>query len=194
MIANVPAMSWPAAQPRAYPRWPILILAASAFVAIWGGWVSLGRMCGFGTVNLLPGIIDADVDLSITLPLGMEAYAAWATGAWLTDRPMDASARRFAKWSALASLVVGGMGQVAYHLLAAAGVEKAPWPLVIVVACIPVAVLGMASQLAYRIGAHHDPATRPSQRPRRSSASRPLTRQSSRRPRPPSASTRPARS
>ena len=160
MLANVAATSSPVTHQRTYPRWPILILAASAFVAIWGGWVSLGRLCGFGVVNLLPGIADVQVDLSITLPLGMEAYAAWATGAWLTDRPMDASARRFAKWSALAALVVGGMGQVAYHLLAAAGVEHAPWPIVIIVACIPVAVLGMASQLAYRIGAHHDPIDR----------------------------------
>lgn len=141
-----------------YPRWPVVVLAGSAFVAIWGGWVELGRLCGFGTVDLLPGIADVRVDLAITLPLGMEVYAAYAMGAWLTARPIEPGARAFAKWSALAALVVGGAGQVAYHLLAAAGVPEAPWPVVVVVACVPVAVLGMASQLAHRLHASAPPA------------------------------------
>ena len=36
--------------------WPLLLIAAPAMVAIWSGWVALGAMCGFGPVNLLPGI------------------------------------------------------------------------------------------------------------------------------------------
>lgn len=148
----------PAGRPRAaaerrdaYPRWPVIVLAGSAFVAIWGGWVELGRMSGFGPVNLLPGIAEFYVDLAITLPLGMEVYAAYAMGAWLTRKRIAPSARVFAKWSALASLVVGGAGQVAYHLLAAAGIDQAPWQVVVIVSCVPVAVLGMASALAHRL-------------------------------------------
>lgn len=134
-----------------YPRWPVAILAAAAYVAIWGGWVELGRMCGFGPVNLLPGITNFEVDLAITLPLGMEVYAAYAMGAWLTKKHIDSSARTFAKVSTFVSLAIGTSGQIAYHLLSAAGIEKAPWPVVMGVACVSVAVLGMASMLAHRL-------------------------------------------
>ena len=147
-----------AAPSQTYPRWPVVLLAGSAFVAIWGGWVELGRMSGFGPVNLLPGIADLYVDLAITLPLGMEVYAAYAMGAWLTRKPITSAARTFAKWSALVSLTVGGAGQVAYHLLAEANIDHAPWQVVVIVACVPVAVLGMASLLAHHL---HDPSDRP---------------------------------
>lgn len=140
---------------QSYPRWPVALLAAAAYVAIWGGWVELGRMSGFGPVNLLPGITNLEVDLSITLPLGMEVYAAYAMGAWLTKKNIDPSARSFAKWSTFASLAIGMSGQIAYHLLAAAGIEKAPVPVVVGVACVSVVVLGMASMLAHRL---HVPA------------------------------------
>ena len=160
----------PAGRPRkgrakGYPRWPVILLAGSAFVAIWGGWVELGRMSGFGPVNLLPGITELYVDLSITLPLGMEVYAAYALGAWLTRREIPDDARSFARWSALVSLVVGAGGQIAYHLLAAAGVERAPWPVLVIVSCIPVAVLGMASALAHRLhaGVRRDAASAPAE-------------------------------
>jgi hypothetical protein len=145
---------------RPYPKWPVFILAMSAFVAIWGGWVSLGQMAGFGPVHLLPGIADVSVDLSITLPLGMEVYAAYATGAWLSDRDISRTARNFAKWSSLIALVVGAAGQAAYHLMVALGIEKAPWPIVVVVATVPVAVLGMGSHLAYQLSGHAEAAPR----------------------------------
>src|SRR5690606_8893414 len=35
----------------------ILAISLSAFTAVWGGWVGLGRMVGFGKVNLLPGFV-----------------------------------------------------------------------------------------------------------------------------------------
>src|SRR5690606_15980843 len=60
----------------------ILAISMSAFTAVWGGWVGLGRMVGFGKVNLLPGFVAdggwATIDLAITLPIGIEAYAASA--------------------------------------------------------------------------------------------------------------------
>ena len=45
--------------PRQLPRWPLFLIAAPAAVAVWSGWVGLGEMCGFGPVDLLPGIGDA---------------------------------------------------------------------------------------------------------------------------------------
>lgn len=135
-----------------FPRWPVVLLAAGAFVAIWGGWVDLGQMSGFGPVNLLPGIMDLTVNLAITLPLGMEVYAAFALGVWLTHRNIRPAARTFAGWSVLVSLMIGAAGQITYHLLHAAGIERAPWQVVVGVACVPVAVVGMGAALAHLLG------------------------------------------
>lgn len=135
-------------------RWQVLslvLLSLPAFVAIWGGWVGLGRMTGFGDVELLPGIADGwTIDSAITLPIGVETYAAFALRVWLS-REMTANrqARRFAMWSAFAALVLGMTGQVAYHLMTAAGITVAPWPITTVVACLPVAVLGSGAALAH---------------------------------------------
>lgn len=153
--------------PRSRPvrSWPLLLLAAPAFVAIWSGWVGLGRMTGFGPVEPLPGIADGFViDTAVTLPIGMEAYAAFALRAWLSDRLPD-RARTFARRSAIGSLVLGASGQVAYHLLAAAGVTAAPWWITAAVACLPVAVLGMGATLAHLVAVAPDEDERPGAAP-----------------------------
>ncbi|SCL12860.1 ABC transporter permease [Micromonospora inyonensis] len=129
--------------------WPVILLALPAFVAIWGGWVGLGKFTGFGKVNLLPGIGSGWViDTAITLPIGVETYGAFALYVWLSGR-VPVRAARFAKWSALGSLGIGALGQVAYHLLIAAGITAAPWWITTLVACLPVAVLGMGAALAH---------------------------------------------
>jgi hypothetical protein len=133
--------------------WPVLLLALPAFVAVWSGWVGLGMLTGFGVVHPLPGIADGfTINSAITLPIGVETYAAFALRVWLSGQ-VPVSARRFAKWSALSALVLGALGQVAYHLLEAAGVTRAPWQITTVVACLPVAVLGMGAALAHLIHA-----------------------------------------
>lgn len=141
--------------------WPVLLLALPAFVAVWSGWVGLGELTGFGVVHPLPGIADGfTINSAITLPIGVETYAAFALRVWLSGR-VPAKARKFAKVSALSALVLGALGQVAYHLLEAAGVTQAPWQITTVVACLPVAVLGMGAALAHLI---HAPETvRPSE-------------------------------
>lgn len=135
--------------------WPVLLLALPAFVAIWSGWVELGERCGFGAVHPLPGIADDfQINSAITLPIGVETYAAYALWVWLSAH-VTGTARRFAKWSAIASLVVGAAGQIAYHLMAATGVDVAPWWITTLVACLPVAVLGMGAALAHLVHAGH---------------------------------------
>jgi hypothetical protein len=130
---------------------PVLLLAAPAFVAIWSGWVELGRMTGFGPVNPLPGIADDfSIDTAITLPIGVETYAAYAMYVWLAMN-VTPRARQFAKVSAIGALVLGAAGQLAYHLLAEAGYDKAPWQITALVACLPVAVLGMGAALAHLV-------------------------------------------
>lgn len=126
--------------------WPILIIAAASFIAIWSGWVGLGKMTGFGEVEPLPGIADWKLNTAIVLPITMEAYAAYAIRAWLNGRGAGRT-RRFARNSAFGTIILGGLAQVAYHLLAAADVQKAPWVVTTIVACMPVLCLGTAAAL-----------------------------------------------
>ncbi|MFY1657071.1 ABC transporter permease [Micromonospora sp. WMMD1274] len=151
---DTPTPPTPAAPVRSAVVWPVVLLALPAFVAIWSGWVGLGGLTGFGVVHPLPGIWDSfSINSAITLPIGVETYGAYALYVWLSGR-VPQRARRFAKWSAIASLLVGALGQVAYHLLEAAGVTAAPWWITTAVACLPVAVLGMGAALAHLVRTH----------------------------------------
>jgi hypothetical protein len=91
------------------------------------------------------------LDTSITLPVGVEAYAlrAWLSG----EHSINGRTRRFAKWSAICSFALGMAGQVAYHLLAQAGAARAPWPVTTIVSCLPVLVLAMGTALAHMLRA-----------------------------------------
>lgn len=143
---------------KAVTVWPVWLLMLPASVAIWGGWVGLGEMAGFGVVNLLPGIANFEVNTAITLPVGMEVYAAYALYVWLSGRAVG-KALRFAKRSACAALVIGAGGQVAYHVMEAAGVGVAPWYITAAVSCLPVAVLGMGAALAHLVKAESESET-----------------------------------
>lgn len=157
-VGSVVSASVSAGRARPVAAWPLLLLALPAAVAIWSGWVGLGEMAGFGPVHPLPGIWDGlTIDSAITLPVGVEAYAAYALRAWLAAG-VPVAARRFARRSAIGSLIVGAAGQVAYHLLTAAGVGTAPWWITTMVACLPVAVLGMGCALAHLIHEGQEPA------------------------------------
>src|SRR6185437_13335517 len=94
------------------------------------------------------------LDTTITLPIGVEAYAAYALRAWLaTGTWISPRTRTFAKWSAICSFALGMAGQVAYHLLAQAGTARAPWPVTMIVSCLPVLVLAMGTALAHMLRA-----------------------------------------
>ncbi|MEV5689924.1 ABC transporter permease [Micromonospora globbae] len=155
-VEQVTAVGHPDTPAESEPRrplavWPVILLALPAFVAIWSGWVELGELAGFGVVHPLPGIADGfSINSAITLPIGVEAYGAYASYVWLSGR---ASARtwRYARASAIASLLIGALGQVAYHLLAAAGVTAAPWWVTTAVSCLPVVVFGMGAMLAHLV-------------------------------------------
>ena len=130
-------------------RWPLFLIASPAAVAIWSGWVGLGGLCGFGPIHPLPGIADGfTINTAITLPVGVEAYGAYALRAWLSAG-VPGRAQRFAKASALGALGLGMAGQVIYHLLAAAHATRAPWPVVMAVSCIPVITLGFGAALTH---------------------------------------------
>jgi hypothetical protein len=134
------------------------VIAAPAAVAVWSGWVGLGGLCGFGPVHPLPGIANGfTLNTAITLPIGVEAYGAYALGAWLTPGTPE-RAQAFARRSAVGSLGLGMLGQIAYHLLAAAHAAHAPWPVTTLVSCLPVVALAFGAALAHllREPAHED--------------------------------------
>ena len=59
--------------------WPLLVLAAPAAAEVWSGWVGIAARTGFGLISPLPGIWPSlHIDTTITLPVGVEAYAAYA--------------------------------------------------------------------------------------------------------------------
>jgi hypothetical protein len=140
--------------------WPLLILALPAAVAVWSGWVGIGQMTGFGQVHPLPGLWPAfHLNTAITLPVGVEAYAAYALRAWLSASiTVSDRTRVFARWSAIGSLLLGMAGQVAYHLLAQAHTTHAPWAITMAVSCLPVLVLGMGAALTHLLHADTRPA------------------------------------
>jgi hypothetical protein len=131
--------------------WPLLVLAVPAAAEVWSGWVGIAKMTGFGMVSPLPGIWPSlHLDTSITLPVGVEAYAAYALRAWLAgEHVVSPRTRRFAKRSAMLSFALGMAGQVTYHLLAGAGATRAPWVITTIVSCLPVLVLAMGTALAH---------------------------------------------
>jgi hypothetical protein len=135
--------------------WPLLVLAVPAAAEVWSGWVGIAQKTGFGLVSPLPGIWPSlHLDTTITLPVGVEAYAAYALRAWLAREPwISARTRQFARGSAICSFALGMAGQVAYHLLAQAGAAQAPWPVTTIVSCLPVLVLAMGTALAHMLHA-----------------------------------------
>jgi hypothetical protein len=140
---------------RTVRSWPLLVLAAPAAAEVWSGWVGIAQKTGFGLVCPLPGIWPSlHLDTSITLPVGVEAYAAYALRAWLAGgSSINGRTRRFARWSAICSFALGMAGQIAYHLLAQAGTARAPWPVTTIVSCLPVLVLAMGTTLAHMLRA-----------------------------------------
>jgi hypothetical protein len=144
---------------RTVRSWPLLVLAGPAAAEVWTGWVGNAQKTGFGLVSPLPGILPPlHLDTSITLPVGVEAYAAYALRAWLSgEHVISGRTRRFAKWSAICSFALGMAGQVAYHLLAQAGTARAPWPVTTIVSCLPVLVLAMGTTLAHMLRADTAP-------------------------------------
>src|ERR1700728_4374834 len=155
-----PAAGPAADQPRAVRdhaktmrSWPLLVLAVPAAAEVWSGWVGIAQKTGFGTVPLLPGIWSSlHLDTAVTLPVGVECYAAYALHAWLASgHAISDRTRRFARWSAICSFALGMAGQVAFHLMDQDHVTRAPWGITTLVSCLPVLVQGMGTALAHML-------------------------------------------
>jgi hypothetical protein len=140
-------------QAKTIRSWPLLVLAVPAAAEVWSGWVGIAQKTGFGAVPLLPGIWSSlHLDTAVTLPVGVECYAAYALRAWLaTGHAISDRTRRFARWSAICSFALGMAGQVAFHLMDQDHVTRAPWGITTLVSCLPVLVLGMGTALAHML-------------------------------------------
>jgi hypothetical protein len=154
--AAVPAAVRPRAardQARTIRSWPLLVLAVPAAAEVWSGWVGIAQLTGFGSVPLLPGIWSSlHLDTAVTLPVGVETYAAYALRAWLSGgHSISDRTRRFARWSAICSFALGMAGQVAFHLMDQDHITRAPWGITTLVSCLPVLVLGMGTALAHML-------------------------------------------
>lgn len=153
-VAPVAPAGEPVRHGRVSRPWPLVLIGIGASVSVWAGWVGLGTLAGFGVVRPLPGIWDGlEINTAVTLPVAVEAYGVFALRVWLGSAWLSARTRGFARRSAIASLVIGAVAQVAYHLLVAAGVHQAPWPVVVLVATVPVMTLGLAAGLAHLVAA-----------------------------------------
>lgn len=141
----------PGSRRRRVATWPAFIVAFPASVAIWAGWVAIGKLTGFGRINLLPGFGRGwVVDTAITLPVGVEAYAAYAFYVALNPAA-PLKARKFGGWSAGIATLLGMGGQTAYHLMAAEGITAAPWQITTLVSCLPVGVFALVAVLVHMV-------------------------------------------
>jgi hypothetical protein len=66
-------------------------------------------------------------------------------------------------------------GQVAYHLMAQAGMTRAPWAITTVVSCLPVLVLGMGTALAHLLRADAETTAAPDSGTRQAAGLRSLS-------------------
>lgn len=154
---DAPLTTRPAGRMAKWPsRFPLAVIGLAAAVAIWSGWVGLGKLTGFGDVQLLPGLVDSlHINTAVVLPLGVEFYGLYALRTWLSAAPLSARTRTYARWSSFASLAVGAAAQVAYHLMAAAHMVSAPWQITTLVACVPVCLVALAAGLARLVADDH---------------------------------------
>jgi hypothetical protein len=143
--------------------WPLLVLAAPAAAEVWSGWVGIAQKTGFGLVSPLPGIWPSlHLDTAITLPVGVEAYAAYALCAWLTQGQVISARTRRVRQVVCDRLVRSRHGRAGRLSPAGPGRGGAGAVAVTtIVSCLPVLVLAMGTTLAHMLRADTGTAADP---------------------------------
>ena len=141
-------------------RWPLFVIASPAAVAVWSGWVGLGALCGFGVVHPLPGIADGFTSTPRSrCPSASRRTARTRSGVAAPGSPSRPGGSPGGP--RIGALALGMVGQVIYHLLAAAHATRAPWPVVVLVSCLPVVTLGFGAALTHLLRSLHRPRLYP---------------------------------
>lgn len=149
-VAETVEAGWSVLRKVKLPRgWFLMLIGFGTAVVIWGGWVDLGQMCGFGSIQLLPGT--PAVNLSPALPFTMEAYGSYALFSAVSLLPLSRPTRAFSWVSAIGALLLGFAGQAAFHVLREYGYARAPWQVIVGVSGVPVLALALAATLYHLI-------------------------------------------
>lgn len=141
--------------PRARPArdwWVITGMTVTALSA------AVSSFSGLRSLAVATGWPEA---LSPLFPLTVDAYAMTATRVWLSGTTRSVQARRFARWNALIAIGLSLMGNATWHLIDA-HVLTITWVIVVLVAAVPPAVLGLLSHLAVLRGQDDAGPTSPS--------------------------------
>ena len=112
-----------------------------AAVTVWSGWVGLGGMCGSTRSR---GSQTAPASTPAITP--GRRRGVWGVCARCVTRPRRSRGDRPGVRPPVDDrrLVFGMLGQLAYHLLVATHANRAPWPVVVLMSCLPVVTLGVA--------------------------------------------------
>ncbi len=111
------------------------VSAAAAAISSFSGLRSLAIVTGWPT------------PLAALLPLTVDAFAMTATRVWLAASTGSERARRFARWNAIAAILLSVAGNGVFHLIAA-HLLVVSWGIVLAVGSIPALVLGLVAHLA----------------------------------------------
>ncbi|MGW4640784.1 hypothetical protein ACWEN6_19780 [Sphaerisporangium sp. NPDC004334] len=100
-------------------------------------------------------------ELSLLLPLMVDAYGITSTRIWLSKATRSPRVRRHAAGNAVAAIVMSVVGNVVYHAIQAKALQVPSWVLVVAVSVVPPVTIGLLSHLvALRSGDHAEPAPR----------------------------------
>jgi hypothetical protein len=113
----------------------IVVSATSAAVSSFSGLRSLAIVTGWPETS------------APLLPLTVDAYAMTATRVWLAASTGSERARLFARWNAVAAILLSVVGNAAWRLIEA-HLLVVSWGIVLAVGSVPALVLGLVSHLA----------------------------------------------
>jgi hypothetical protein len=119
-------------------------LWVSAGLAVSATAAAVSSFAGLWSLAVLSGWPET---LSPLLPLAIDAYAMTATRVWLAASTGSRRARRFARWNAIAAIVMSVAGNGVFHLIAA-NLLVVSWGIVLAVGSVPALVLGLVAHLA----------------------------------------------
>lgn len=116
-----------------------------AAILSWAAWTGLAQKCGW-TESLDLGFVTLRISWLAAIIVdvyALRAFRVWQRAApWVSD-----SSREYAKWSTYISVLIGILGNVAYHVIVSEGIKTAPMWVVIPVSSLPPIMLGAIGHL-----------------------------------------------